>query len=167
MTEAEGLMRPLRSFGPNDLAGDPKSVQREGDAWRIEVPKRGLFGRLFGDGGPLVHLFKTDAREAAGCFVVYRGKLRAEGPITSVNGAVGLAIEGQKGETIGALRAERDGSPSFTKPLAVSDEWTDFEIAASVPRGMVTTEAQLMLSMEGSGVVSVKDVEAFALPQHG
>lgn len=166
MVGAEGAMRPLRSFGPNDLAGDPKSVQRQGDAWRIEVPKRGLFSKLFGDGGPVVSLFKTDVRDAASCFVVYRGRLKSEGPITSVNAAVSFTVEGQGGESMGFLRPERDGGPlSFTKPLEVANEWAAFEIAASVPKGMVPTEARLVLSMEGSGSVSVKEVEVFASPR--
>jgi hypothetical protein len=147
-----GETKTFRALGVGDPVGD--GAQWQGDALRIEVAKKGLLTRLFGDGGPTVQLFKADAREARDSVVTCRAKLRADGPIKGVSLSLLIDLEGEKGQAYG-----------FGKLEPVGGDWTAREVSATVPEGMAPTAMQAVLSIEGSGTVFVKDVEVLAAPR--
>jgi hypothetical protein len=150
-------MQSLRVFGPGVPALDREGVQSQDDTWRIEVKEQGFLARLF-KRPRSVRLFEVDNPGVEHSLLVYRAKMKTEGPIGRAYLEMWCRMSGREYFSKGH---------AFGPVASGATDWNIYETPFLLQKGQAPSLLRLNVAVEGTGTVLVKDVELLVSPLRG
>lgn len=150
-------LQTLRAITPNAPTVDRQCVQWQGDAWRIEVKNPGFLARLM-KRPRSVSLFEVDSPGVDHCLLVYRAKMKTDGPITRAYLQMWCRLAGREFFSKGN---------AFGPWASGATDWATYETPFLLQQGQAPSLLRLNAVVEGAGTVLVKDVEVLISPLRG
>jgi hypothetical protein len=147
-------MQSLRAFRASDPIVDQGSVSVEGDAWRVELKQQNFFARLF-QRPRRVRLFEMANPGVEACLLVYRAKLKTDGPIRRAYLEMWCRCAGREYFSKGL---------GFGQIASGTTEWTTYETPFLLRKGEASDLLRLNIAATGSGTILMKDAEVLYSP---
>ena len=147
-------MQTLHAFGTDAPTVDREGVQVQGDAWRIAVEPQGFLARLF-NRPRVVQLFEMPNPAVQECLLVYRAKMKTDGPIGRAYLEMWCRVAGREYFSRGV---------GFGQAASGTTDWASYETPFLVRKGEAPDLLRLNIAVNGSGTVLVKDVEVLHAP---
>jgi hypothetical protein len=150
-------MQSLRAFTTGDPTVDAECVEVQGDVWRIDVERQGLFARLF-KRPQSVRLFELVNPGVEECLLVYRAQLRTDGPIIRAYLEMWCRFAGREYFSKGV---------GFNQVASGTTDWTTYETPFLLRKGEAPELLRLNIAVMGSGTILVREVEILCASGEG